>query len=1144
VLSSTPHHNKITYHIKKLNHATKAAFSGILCIDSETFELELYFHTTETRNLTLVNDTHLLVARHTIRENIFPLSNSQISSAQFHYTTLELESDTALSISLQVMLVNAFNGMIFSGTIQGNMNSTGDFVAHNEQWKQVYKFTDVIFFTKFTLPYMHTIFAIHSIEFLDASTLPRYNLVMIQGYELIPRVHVVQSSVNSLHSENILKSVSIRSNLGQTSVTFSIDHEFEIEMDIYTWKVIGYISSPPPPTSSSDRTDILHSTQLDNAADIDVFDAFRSQMVFFTKKNESVFGIMHLEYAYCKKNEFSNSLSNYKCSCNTEYTNQDHSNQCTRCNLLVSTCCQDNEDCKRKKFKCDPGYFLSLSGFCVLCRENTYCVGSQFFSCPHNSRSLQHGAFDVQTCTCLPGFFMQNSECSKCPESFFCNLNLIHQCPLNMHTTINTPGNIADCVCRPGFSPKSTVNECEEITFGTYWTQEIQQGVRISVVKTCPLDTTTQNTQSIGAESCRCIAGFKRNSQKTACVKCTLEHEACFFDSNIVMCSTSWKQTSSRNHDRCVCASGYYNTAKSQAHQEIDCKLCPPGYYCTQDSVSPITKCPAYMTSPSGSPSKLFCECQTHDQKLTYNKNTNSSECSCDRNFYTLDGQCKLCPLHMQVLPQQENQIPQQGIDTCTCISGYRLERGVCVLCKVGFFCDNRVKLTQTPCPYGRFSPIPGLRQLHQCLWCGYQTLQAISNSTSTNWDSPRVSAASCMGPFVVLNTPVEVNVLKSIFKFSAKSSVLEVAALRAFIGTVMKTEKYDLTYTYTTLLQYSIEMQEGFVQECLSVLMFYPDIWERVVHLSKSHSMTYVYVSHSLFCSVFSAGAQEIYKTDLEEEFCYIPFHVSKFELYAEIQEITRSFMTLRQSMFPNSVILVPGARFVNNVRMLSDIIPVFNVFSSLLQSSKLNRIVLLPLQNNALAVFVDDPEIDLTNIRSMALQNIIQQQQNIGNINLMQIGNCETAVHNLFGDCTSSIQKKMHLSCSYCQPDVSFFNVSTQHCQSCLPKSSSTCASCCNTRDMYCADQSVSLSAQALCGNRMHDFSEECDESDQDSLLHTCCTDCKLNTGYYNDPPCATRCGDFLVAHPVEECDSPGDFQCNMFQCTFVLNRSRTEL
>jgi len=131
--------------------------------------------------------------------------------------------------------------------------------------------------------------------------------------------------------------------------------------------------------------------------------------------------------------------------------------------------------------------------FFLLCRANTYCLESQLFSCPHNSRSLQHGAYDVKSCTCVPGFFMENSECLKYPGSFFCNLNSIHQCPLNMHTTIDTPGSIANCVCLPGFSQKSTSDGCEAITIG----KEALQGVKISAVKNCPPETTTQNTQSI-----------------------------------------------------------------------------------------------------------------------------------------------------------------------------------------------------------------------------------------------------------------------------------------------------------------------------------------------------------------------------------------------------------------------------------------------------------------------------------------------------------------------------------------------------------------------------------------------------------------------------------------------------------------------
>ena len=106
------------------------------------------------------------------------------------------------------------------------------------------------------------------------------------------------------------------------------------------------------------------------------------------------------------------------------------------------------------------------------------------------------------------------------------------------------------------------------------------------------------------------------------------------------------------------------------------------------------------------------------------------------------------------------------------------------------------------------------------------------------------------------------------------------------------------------------------------------------------------------------------------------------------------------------------------------------------------------------------------------------------------------------------------------------------------------SMCISSCENWNTQCPDESMLNTGRQLCGNGIHEFSEEWDTSDLASPLHKCCINCKLQTGFYTDPPCSTRCGDFLVANNVEECDSPGDFSCNMYTCKNQNFRQNVEL
>jgi hypothetical protein len=387
--------------------------------------------------------------------------------------------------------------------------------------------------------------------------------------------------------------------------------------------------------------------------------------------------------------------------------------------------------------------------------------------------------------------------------------------------------------------------------------------------------------------------------------------------------------------------------------------------------------------------------------------------------------------------------------------------------------------------------------------------------------------------------------VVASVFKFTVASDVLKVSNIQAMVSTLLDTDAYDIAYEYNNQLQFTVTMHPTFVNACMSVLVQYPGIWSKIVLASQQHAMTYVYVAHGIFCSIFSAAAQQLYASNMRGSFCFTPFHPSKFAAYPSTQTIVAEFMQKKRNLFPGATILIPGSPMVNNIYTSNEVVQIHNFFNAILPSHEANRIVILPVQGSTLAVFADGANSTLSSISSPVLRNSFRQMQSVSTGSMyFQLAECAPAVYALLGACTAAVHDTSSAMCKYCEPDVSFFSLSDHQCKVCTLPGEGQCSACCQNKDVSCIAPTKPLSAAELCGNIIHDFSEECDESDLNSPLRACCTNCQLDQGFYSDPPCTTRCGDFVVAIGIEECDSPGDFTCDMFQCKNVTRNPKNEL
>jgi len=472
-------------------------------------------------------------------------------------------------------------------------------------------------------------------------------------------------------------------------------------------------------------------------------------------------------------------------------------------------------------------------------------------------------------------------------------------------------------------------------------------------------------------------------------------------------------------------------------------------------------------------------------------------------------------------VPSSANDVVRfEGISTCICINGYMFQNGKCVLCRVGYFCSQG---KVNACPYGRFSPVSGLGSADECLICGNKNL-----SMMHEWDSPRTSVFTCLGDFVAFSSNVNINLHKSVYSFTVRTDAIKTDDIIEKARIMFGLQRFDITYTYIgNKITYTITMQPEFIADTMSILLNNPRTWANVVDSSKQNPMSYIYISHRIFCLFFSVVSHDVYSSDFDMSVCYVPFHISKLNKTPGVSQISTEFMENKKNLFTTDRTSMP------TVLMFKELSSMYNTLNYVFDVRTADPLVVVPISGNGLAVFREDGPFDLKNMPKREFETLIQIQVVTEHILTMALKDCQLAVNSLFGTCVFSRASASNIVCSYCEPDISYFNHDRGECVPCSPVNSTKCTACCGKSDTQCPDEDIPQSLQQLCGNAIQDFSEECDSSDVNSPLHTCCTNCKLDVGYYEDPPCSTRCGDFQIAQDIEECDAPGDFTCDMYTC-----------
>ena len=83
--------------------------------------------------------------------------------------------------------------------------------------------------------------------------------------------------------------------------------------------------------------------------EVDIFDVFRQEYMMFVNYVQYEFGILQVGYGDCKKNEYSDISTGFKCVCLENYQRKLNAPVCVLCDRLSSSCCRNSVECAMKK---------------------------------------------------------------------------------------------------------------------------------------------------------------------------------------------------------------------------------------------------------------------------------------------------------------------------------------------------------------------------------------------------------------------------------------------------------------------------------------------------------------------------------------------------------------------------------------------------------------------------------------------------------------------------------------------------------------------------------------------------------------------------------------------------------------------------
>lgn len=255
----------------------------------------------------------------------------------------------------------------------------------------------------------------------------------------------------------------------------------------------------------------------------------------------------------------------------------------------------DDTNANRLDCNCFRGYYRSGSteAFeCPICTANDFCFNNTRYNCSDDRMLSDEGSKYFANCTCMSGYYNNESKCEQCPVDTFCLDGVQQACPPFEWT--NGRVQQSTCVCRPGyFSPSlplETPKNCQLCLADTFCPGEDD-------TKT---NCTSHSTSRVGSSSeldCLCLPGFENSSMPHTCVACA---------SSFVKESTS--NTACVPCTVCLSSDGVYELQACRPDFDAMCNLCNP---CTNGSIYTSQLCADKFDA-------LCSACRVCDYQLEY----------------------------------------------------------------------------------------------------------------------------------------------------------------------------------------------------------------------------------------------------------------------------------------------------------------------------------------------------------------------------------------------------------------------------------------------------------------------------------------------------------------------------------------------
>lgn len=309
------------------------------------------------------------------------------------------------------------------------------------------------------------------------------------------------------------------------------------------------------------------------------------------------------------------------------------------------------------------------------------------------------------TCTCLPGFYMQGVDCVECAAGTFKNDVGDHTCSNCPQFATSFSGAISEdeCLCSPGYSLINS--ECQACSVATY-----KEAIGNWACQPCIGNSSTLQTASSLITQCQCIPGFY-GTHNTSCTPCSIGSFKETIGNLPVSCVSCPQFSTTLDiattlRTNCLCSFGYTGTVLAVSGAQ-ECTACPVATYKDVLGSSACIDCTQFSTSPLHSTSQSQCLCVDG-----YQPNANTCE-ECEENFY-----CPGDSLKVQCMSNSTGPVNSDSLDNCVCNAGHykSLDNENCLVCPANFFCmgDN----LRQECPENSTSVV-GAYNINQCKCSG-----------------------------------------------------------------------------------------------------------------------------------------------------------------------------------------------------------------------------------------------------------------------------------------------------------------------------------------------------------------------------------------------------------------------------------------